>query len=259
VRVRSLSLTSWLALALTALGLIFVAIAIAGDWLDAWAPNLATEAFATALTIAVVERIVRREARRRLQPRVESVMHALRQELRSFVDGIAVDYARTHLHSFQPLPRDALDFLDQWLADKDAQDACHAPTRGDPVQLPLVLHQGIELGKALRHYRESDREVMEPELVRAIDDYIWLGSQHGLLMYRLAGRGAERSKGYVLGDTAIVRGARGFGEVLARHDPLGPLELEDLTRNAMQMHSDGMRKRAGEIAGWRWQPRRDHT
>lgn len=254
MRLPSLSPTSWLALALTALGLIFVAVAIAWDWLDAWAPNLATEAFAIALTIAVVERIVRREDRRRLQPRVESAMHALRQEFRRFVDGVTVDYAGTHLHSFRPLPRDALEFLDQWLADKDKQDACHAPRRGDPEQLPLVLHQGIELGKALVHYRELDREVMEPELVRAIDDYIWLGSQHGLLMYRIAGRGAERAQGYALGDTTIVRGARAFGEVLARHDPLGPLELEDLTRSAMKEHSEHLRKRGDEIAGWRWRP-----
>jgi hypothetical protein len=258
VRLPSLSPTSWLAFALVVLGFAFVAIAVACDSLDAWAPNLATEAFAIAVTIAIVERIVRREARERLRPRLESAMDGLRQEFRNFVDGVTWDYAATHLHTFRPLPRDALDFLDHWLAGKEAQDACAVPVPDDPrVQTSLVLYHGVELGKALIRYRELDREVMEPEVVRAIDDYIWHGFQHGQVGFELARRSANPGQGHALAEATIVRAARAFGEVLARHDPRGGLQLDDLTLSAMQEHSDYLRKRGDELAGWRWQPRRD--
>jgi hypothetical protein len=104
VRLRGLSLTSWLAFALVVLGLVFVAIAIAFDSLDAWAQNLATEAFAIALTIAIVERIVRREARGRLRPRVNRALSALNANVRIFLEALAYDYAQTHIDTFRPLP-----------------------------------------------------------------------------------------------------------------------------------------------------------
>jgi len=249
------SLATWAGLAFVGVASVAVLTWWLTDALDDWAPNAAVEALSIAATIVIVERIVRHETRARVRPRIESASDALRQEFHSFLYGITVDYAGTHLHTFRPLPRDALAFLDQWLADKDKQDACQTTLREDRGELPLVLHQGIELGKALRHYRELDREVMEPELVRAIDDYIWHGTQRGLLMYRLPADGTERGKRYVLAEAAIVRAARAFGEVLARHDPRGRLEFDDLTITAMQMHSEGLRDRAGEIVGWRWYPR----
>jgi hypothetical protein len=244
--------------------LAFVAIAGFAWWLadvlNDWGPNIAAEALSIAATIVIVERIVRHEARARLLPRIENAMDALRWEFRDFVHGVAVDYAGTHLHTFRPLPGDALAFLDQWLADKDAQDACQATTwNEDRDSLPLVLHQGNELGKALRHYRELDREVMEPELVRAIDDYLWLGLQWAGTSYGLAKSGhtgGTLGQGYTLAETTIVRQARAFGQVLARHDPRGRIQFDDLTITAMQEHSEGLRKRGGEIAGWRWYPRR---
>jgi hypothetical protein len=248
LRLPSLSPTAWLALIVTAVGLAFVVVGVVSDWLDAWAPNLATSAFTIAVTVTVVERIVRREARERLRPRVESAMDALRQEFRAFLSGVTVDYAGTHLHTFRPLPRDALDFLDQWLEDKAAQDACDVPGGADDVLQgrPLVVYKGDELGKALLHYRELDRDVLEPEVVRAIDDYLWLGVQHSRLWFGLSP--AERAKGYAGAETTIVRQARAFGEALARHDPRGRLTFEDLTLRAMAEHSENLRDRAREIA-----------
>jgi hypothetical protein len=226
------------------------------DALDDWAPNVAVEALSIAATIVIVERIVRREARQRQWPRIESAMRGLRQEFRKFVHGLAWDYARTHLHTFRPLPRDALAFLDHWLAGKKEQDACQVPVPGDErVEISYVLYEGLMMGNALRIYREIDREVMEPEVVRAIDDYLWHGVQHGQTMYAIAGRSADPDKGYAIAETAIVRAARAFGEVLERHDPRGPIELDDLTLSAMQETSEHLRKRAGEIVGWRWRPR----
>jgi hypothetical protein len=244
------SLATWWALAFVA---IFVAAVLLWEFTHVahdWMPNFGVEALAIAATITIVERIIRREASDRLRPRAESTMRGLRVEFRQFLSGVTIDYAGTHLHSFRPLARDSLAFLDQWLADKDAQDACQARTWDEERnQPPLVVHQGVEFAKALRAYRELDREVMEPELVRAIDDYLWLGSQHGLMMYGLSrdATGAERAKRYALAETAIVRQGRAFGEVLLRQDPNGPLKLDDLTLSAMQEHSENLRR-----GRWEW-------
>jgi hypothetical protein len=224
--------------------------------LDDWAPNIAVEALSIAATITIVERIIRHEARERLRPRIESAMDGLRQEFLKFVHGLAWDYAATHLHTFRSLPRDALAFLDHWLAEKDAQDACQVPVPDDKrVEISYVLYEGLEMGNALRIYRELDRDVMEPEVVRAIDDYLWHGVQNGRTLYVIAGRSSDPGKGYATAETAIVRGARAFGEVLARNDPRGLIELDDQTRTAMQEHSEYLRKRGAGFAGWRWRPR----
>jgi hypothetical protein len=251
------SLGTWCALVFTAVaGLAAVAWWLT-EALDDWAPNFAAEALSVAATIVIVERIVRHEDRERLRPRAESAMDALRQDFRSFLHIITVDYAGTHLHTFRPLPADALSFLDQWLADKDTQDACPAPIRTeDRVVVSLVLDGGIEFGKALVGWRELDREVMEPEVVRAIDDYVWHGAQHGATMYQLGGLGSSRAKAYMAAERAIVRAARAFGEVLARYDRHGRIVFDDLTLSAMAEHRQVLRKRADEIAGWRWYPRR---
>lgn len=118
----------------------------------------------------------------------------------------------------------------------------------EPDQLPLVLHQGVELGNALRAYRELDRDVMEPELVRAIDDYLWHGAQWGMTSYQLTkAHLLEEREGYAGAESAVVRAARAFGEVLARHDPQGRLTFEDLTLSAMREHSENMRR-----GRWEW-------
>jgi hypothetical protein len=250
------SLGTWWALVFTSVAGLAVLAWWFTDALDDWAPNFAAEALSIAATIVIVERIVRHEDRERLRPRVESAMAALRQEFRKFLHAITVDYAGTHLHTFRPLPADALSFLDQWLADKDAQDACPTPIRDDDrVVFSLVLHEGIELGKGLVGWRELDRDVMEPEVVRAIDDYVWHGAQHGATMYQLGGLGSTRATAHTTAEKAVVRAARAFGEVLARYDPRGRIVLEDLTLSAMEEHSEMLRKRAGEITGWRWYPR----
>jgi hypothetical protein len=247
LKVARPTLAGWAAFVLVGIAAAAVLLWFFANALDDWAPNIGVEALAIAATIVIVERIVRHEARRRLLPRIESVIDGLRSELRDFLSGITVDYASTHLNTFRPLERDSLDFLDQWLAEKDAQDSCQ--WLSDPrrrSELPLVLHQGVRLGRALRAYRELDREVMEPELVRAIDDYIWHGWQHGLTMYELRDH-AEPGSGFSLAEESVVRAARQFAEVLARHDPRGPLQLDDLTLSAMQEHSDNLRR-----GRWQW-------
>jgi hypothetical protein len=257
-KLPSLSLGAWSALAFAGIAAFAVLMWWLADALDDWAPNFAAEALSIAATLVIVERIVRHEARQRLMPRIESAMAALRSEFRRFLQSVTVDYAGTHLHTFRPLPRDAPDFLDQWLADKQTQDACFSPRRvsDDPKELPLVLGAGEELGKALSHYRELDRDVLDAEVVRAIDDYLWMGVQWAGTRYHLADRGGGTvAEAHASAETTIVRQARALGGVIARHDPHGRIEFQDLTLTAMQEHSEHLRQRAGEIAGYRWYPK----
>ena len=57
-RVKSFSLVTWLAVALVAIAALALVIGITTSRLDNWMPNIATEALAIGVTIAVVERIV---------------------------------------------------------------------------------------------------------------------------------------------------------------------------------------------------------
>jgi hypothetical protein len=142
--------------------------------LRAWTPNIGTDAFFVAVTITVVEQAIRREEKRRVRPRVESAMYHTRLAMKMFAESVVIDYSGTHLHTFRPVERDMLDFLEQWLADADNKDACSAPIDGT---YSLVMHAGAELGNFLRDLRQHDRDVMEPDLIRALDDYLWLGAQ----------------------------------------------------------------------------------
>jgi hypothetical protein len=212
--------------------------------LRSWMPNVATGAFFVAVTITVVERAIRRERRQRLQPRVEYVLDRLRWDLRSFLESLVVDYSGTHLGTFKPVPRDAIAFLDFWLVEKEHQDACHTPLEDSP--LPLVLHAGFECANALRRSRDNDREVMEAELVRAIDDYWWHAGQGELFYGFSRAQWTHDPAGNMRhAEEVLVRGARKFAEALLPHDTRGRIEFEDLTLQAAEEHSRGMRER-----GW---------
>jgi hypothetical protein len=204
--------------------------------LRAWTPNIATDAFFVAVTITVVERAIRREARRRLQPRIESVMYHARMAVKMFASSIVIDYSGTHLHTFRAVERDMLEFFDQWLADADNKDACSMPIDST---YSLVIHAGAELGNFLRDLRNLDREVMELELIRALDDYLWLGAQHGTMMLSFAmdPSGHDRPGSFAHAEQNVVREAKKFAEVLLRHDERGRITFDDLTLRAAEEHS----------------------
>jgi hypothetical protein len=91
-----------------------VAVGIGSDRFDNWAPNLATEALSIAVTIAIVERIVKREASERVRARVEYAMGLIGWDFGLFATSVGIDYAATHLDTFEPLPQDALALFDRF-------------------------------------------------------------------------------------------------------------------------------------------------
>ncbi len=254
--------TEWVALASLAVAIGAAAMYSATSTLRAWTPNIATDAFFVAVTITVVERAIRREARRRLQPRVESVMYHTRMQMKMFASSVVIDYSGTHLHTFRPVEQDMLAFLEQWLADQDTKDACSAPIDST---YSLVVHAGTELANLLREMREHDREVMEPDLVRAMDDFLWLGAQHGRmsLAFAMDPSGHDRPGSFALAEHTIVREAKRLAEVLLLHDDRGRITFEDLTLRAAEEHSRHTRERgwyleevAAQMRAERW--RREH-
>jgi hypothetical protein len=193
---------------------------LAADAVDAWMPNVAIGAVSIAITITLVEGIVRREARVRLRPRLERTANGLRNVLEGFCVSATLDYADTHLRGYRPIPTEMLSFLEQWLMAKEQQDVC-PPARG-----VHVIQAGFRLADELRRYRAEDREVMEPDLVRAIDDYITsvTAAQH-LFAFSEVASGADCADAIRYAEEHLVRGAATFGAALARWDTGRTLEF----------------------------------
>jgi hypothetical protein len=221
---------------------------------DAWMPGVATSAIAIAVTITLVQGIIRREEKRRLRPRVEDVIGWLRSDLFDFAQSAVIDYAGTHLHTFETIQPDLLSFLEQWLAESDRQDSCAAPIRDGPEdpRVPLLLHSATRFAESLKRTRERDREVMEPELVRALDDCV-----HGVGLGQMAlglslGRdwhdpiGTRRH-----GESRVVQAALDFGRVLLRHDDRGRIAFPDLSIQAAEEHSRHLARHGESIVSWR--------
>lgn len=244
--------TAWVTLLMVGVAAVAVGVWLRWNAADEWMPHLATLALGVAATITIVEWIVRREARERFRPWRERVLGDIRFEYRTLVEGVVIDYAGTHLLTARPIESDALAFLDQWLEDADSADACSswllnrettAEARG-----PLIVLMAADFANRLSGFRERDREVMEPDLVAAIDQVTWHVGL-GLKFFEFscapwtddkAGqlRGAERT---------IVEGAREFGDALLRHDPLGRIEFNDLTLRAAESHREGVRRHGERI------------
>jgi hypothetical protein len=193
------------------------------DRLDGWMPNIVVGLVFLAATITVFEWVLRRDATRRLGPRLERLREGLRLHIEGFCEIVAIDY---QLRGGRvALPRDMLVFLDLWLADVDRPDT----DPRSPYVLP-VIGLGVELEGALRKYRADDLDIMEPELVRAIDDFVEKGAVVGRV---LAGFSASESDEQATdsvrrAEEAFVWAARGFGDALLAWDKRGGrLEFSD--------------------------------
>jgi hypothetical protein len=249
IRLRGLRPVEVVAAVLLVIAATALVVGLVSDVADNWMPNVATEAFFVAVAVTVIDGAIRRQAAARLRPRVERVIEDLRWAFRRFADGVIIDYAGTHLHRYRSVPRDVLTALDQWLEDSDQHDACPLPLPEETDRLPLVVHQGFEFANALRALRESDREVMEPEVVRAIDDFLWLGEQHSRLSLSMSRGpyGVNRADSHRHAEEAMVRAARAFGGILLRHDERGRIQFDELAVTAMAQHNAMARQPSTQV------------
>jgi hypothetical protein len=209
------------------------------DSLRAWGPNIAVGAFGLAATITIVEWVVRNETRRRLKPRTDQVISGLRFDLMSIIDSIVIDYAGTHLDTFREIPADPMAMIDQWLDDQGREDQGRRLLPDETY--PMLILEGMEFLRQLEIARSRDRDVMEPELVAAIDDVNWhVGKARMFFAFAEDNLGdPEDNRRSAM--RLVVEGAKNFADVFVRlHGPTR--DILPLTKAAAKEHSKKSRR-----------------
>jgi hypothetical protein len=205
--------TTKAALVLVVFGLIAIAVYFLWPGTADWAPNIATEAFSIAVTILVVDQIVQRERRRRVQPRLDRALDVLHHAFRNFVWRTQWDYITTHLGvdlSKVTLPSDFVAICEFWVQGLDTIDNPRPTSNGRS----LFLDEGIEFVRRVQRVADSDRDLLESELVIAIDrlDPIFSGHSLADLAAEVTERGVRGLDDWAL--IVLVQSTAQFGEAL---------------------------------------------
>ena len=172
---------------------------------DVWTPNVVVGLFSIAVTVMIVQRIVRAEDRRRLRPRRDRAMYWLGLGIRGLVSAVAFDYALAHLESFRPLPTDAMALFDAWLDEQSTEDS----DRSKLERLELMLEEMHSFAGYAENTRMRDLDVLEPELVTAIDDFQQQVNMVTMLANSIKA-GALSSDGADVELRSLVEAARSF-------------------------------------------------
>ncbi|MDX6453833.1 MAG: hypothetical protein QOH16_3882 [Gaiellaceae bacterium] len=202
------------AVTLAAIAAVAIVINRMSSLLDQWAPNIATEAISVLVTIIVVDRIIDNRERLRMKPRVERALRDVGGDFRMLVRGIAWDYRATHAATFEPIPTTSLGVLDHWLANVGREDSERA-VHGDN-DLPAAVTHALQVATSLQRVRDNDKDVLEPEVVAAIDEFeedarLALAVYHGMPGASVGDRARE-----AIG--LIVQATHNLGETLIRQD-----------------------------------------
>jgi hypothetical protein len=232
----------WVALILLAVAALTTIAYFTTSAADAWAPNVATEAASIAVTIAVVERIVAHQGRDRPRPRTERAIYWMGLDLRVFSSSIALDYAGTHLHTFKPIPNDVGELCNFWLGAQDEADAGHVPLPGE--HYPVLVASAIEFYDDVKRHADPNREILEPELIRAVEDLSWHVGQamqmHAFSKQTWAGDPVSYERSAL---SHVVRGAQQFAEAFRNHgDPVW-LAVNEGLAEAAASHRDALVRR----------------
>jgi hypothetical protein len=203
--------TYWLAGALVVIAIAWYLAWWLTDAVDDWAPDAGVSALSIAATITIVERIVRRESRRRLEPRTQPLSKSIGEALRDFLVVIAIDYGSTHQKTLKAAPVGTIAMLDFWLSERSSRDAPPPPVAGEALSMMMV--QARSLAKQLELFRDRDREIMEPELVRAIDEFV-SPVRGAVFLYSFDDEDFREQA-----QTTVVERARRFAEVFLRDAP----------------------------------------
>jgi hypothetical protein len=244
-KTRRLPLTFWAAVAFLGIAAVTGYIWWAFAFLDDLAANFIADAIAIAITITAVEWIVRRQAQERMRPRTEDVLYWMGLDFRLFTSSILFDYATTHISEIRPIPRDALELIDLWLDHQDATDEPSRTIEGE--WLPILLREAIDFESNLRRTRERDLDVLEPDLIAAIDKLGWhVGQAVQTLAHVRSGIGDPvGAEALALG--TLMQGVKTFAEVFRRYEP-GWFKILDLSVNGcMASREHIVRARRGEL------------
>lgn len=215
-----------------------------GSDLKAWAPNVTVGALTIAATITVIERALQREGRRRLRPRIDNVHYWIGLGFRGLISGIVTDYAWTHADTFRAIPADAIQMIDLWLSEQEAEDVPRWADKDDG--LPSLVGAGREFVLELERWRSRDLDVLEPDLVGVMDDFGWNVGQalqlFGFIKQDLANDTAQTEQ---VALRTIVEAARRFAEVFRRHSDPGWMRVLDIQQGAAAEISERTRQALG--------------
>jgi hypothetical protein len=207
--------------------------------LRAWIPNITVGAATVALTITVVEGAIRREARNRLLPRVEGAISTIGIDFHMMLLAVVRDYSSTHVDVFEPVPKDGVELIELWLGSHDELDAPRV--RSDDGEVPAILSSGREFAEQLERERERDRDVLDPALVRAMDDFCFTVQEANDVIGFDLDR-AEHAKAEDLSVIMIVMALRVLAWALRREGPHW-LEIREPTRTAALARRENARRR----------------
>ncbi len=187
---HSLTPVEWFAVVLCAGAAAAVAVSLASDVLDAWAPELAVSAVSIAITISVVERLLQRAEIDRIRPRTSRAHSSIIDGLENVVRSLTVDYRLTH-DSAPELPPDWVSFFDAWIAwrEKLARgQETYVPNPDPYLAYGYLVHEFASTAKSLARTVALDREVLSPRLVVAADALMESANNAGkILEYARAG------------------------------------------------------------------------
>jgi hypothetical protein len=209
-----------------------------GPWAGAWMPNVGTSALAILITVAVVNRIVEHRERERKRPRVERALYDIGLDLRLLVSTLFSDYAFTHAATYSTPPLGTLAAIGHWVEGIPTAD--RPEWKGADADMPIALGRAFEFGRRLTEVRESDRDVLEPDLVAAMDDCT-LAIQRALTVYRL-GEGQHEDRIDEVAFSSFGQALRRFVPVFERYDDRWK-EMPKLTADAAdESHSHVVRE-----------------
>jgi hypothetical protein len=135
--------------------------------LKEWTPGLAVSTAVLAATITVVPTVQRRQADARIRRRVEPVLNAIHNSLISVIEDVLVDSARNQ-HD-QVLTTNDLHEIFDLLCWEHMTCALTIPSSGEhPAQFVLAAR---DFARFLARTRERERDVLAPDLIRAMDDF----------------------------------------------------------------------------------------
>jgi hypothetical protein len=174
------------------------------DFADDWMPNVATAALGLAGTITLVEWILRRERAERLKPRRELVLGRMGLDIRLFATTVAIDYAETHRATYEPIPATVLETLELWRDGHSSEDEQRSDVEGRGRLAPMMVLEAMSLREAITEARVRDRDVLEHDLIAAMDRFGWAVAQAVQMIDLAQASGRDGPKSRMVATQMIV-------------------------------------------------------
>ncbi len=132
------------------------------------------------------------------------------------------------------LPRrtdSALAMIDLWLSQQDAEDGERPPRKARGLQ--ALIESGRDLTLRLEHYRDRDRDILEPDLIYAIDRLNWEVSK-GMQFIGFVDGGLTADPAATEREAlrSTVEGAKQFAAVFGEYAPEWMVVLERMRVDA---------------------------